>query len=71
MARVRMIPMSHANTAPRREISALDEASAAARLDVLRQRLALRERPAPDARPAVTPLPGIGRRTWIADLFAG
>ena len=66
--------MSHANTAPRREISALEEASLAARLDVLRQRLALRERPAPGAatpRIAVAPLPGIGRRTWIADLFAG
>jgi hypothetical protein len=69
-----MIPMSHGNTAQTREISALEAASAAARLDVLRQRLALRERPAPGAEPtriAVAPLPGIGRRTWIADLFAG
>jgi hypothetical protein len=66
-----MIPMSQPNTAPRREISAIDEAAAAARLDVLRQRLALRERPAPGTRIAVAPLPGIGRRTWIADLFAG
>ena len=66
--------MSRPNTAQSREISAIDAAAAAARLDVLRERLALRERPAPGAerpRIAVAPLPGVGRRVWIADLFAG